>query len=99
LFTVILFAVPAQTQAGLLLGAEELVQAGGIEIAVPGYSVPSFVLWDGDGLRDLLVGEGGGGVPGKVRVYRNVGTATAPVFVDHSFVQSEGADLTLAGFG
>lgn len=46
--------------ADLSLGAGELVRAGGADIAVPGYSVPSFTHWDDDGLMDLVVGEGSG---------------------------------------
>jgi hypothetical protein len=82
------------------LGPEERVQAGGADIVVPGYSVPSFVLWDGDSLRDLVVGEGGGTTPdGKIRVYLNVGTEGEPEFSDHAYVQSEGSDLILPGGG
>jgi hypothetical protein len=83
--------------AGLLLGPEELVQAGGSDVDVPGYSVPSFVPWDGDNLKDLIVGEGG--VDGKVRVYLNGGTQSAPQFSSFSYAQSEGADLVVPGVG
>src|SRR5512139_2516219 len=43
----------------LNFGPEEIVKADGNDIAVPGYSVPSFVDWNNDGLQDLVVGEGG----------------------------------------
>ncbi len=86
--------------AGFALGSEELVSAGGSTIAVPGYSVPSFVPWDGDVRPDLIVGEGGGGSPdGKVRVYLNTGSAEAPQFGDFSYAQSLGSDLIVAGGG
>jgi hypothetical protein len=95
---VLAFSPPAT--ADLVLGPEGRVQAGGLDIDVPGYSVPSFVVWDGDALRDLIVGEGGGGYPeGKVRVYPNVGTAAAPEFSGYSYVQSVGSDLILPGSG
>jgi hypothetical protein len=42
-----------------------------------GHAAPLFVDFDGDGLRDLLVGQFG---EGKLRIYKNVGTAQAPKF-------------------
>ena len=81
---------------------EEIIQADGNDIVVPGYSVPSFVDWNNDGLQDLVVGEGGvtGTVaPGKVRVYLNVGTEQEPRFKDHFCVRTPGQDLTLTPDG
>ena len=93
-------AVLATPAAALDLGPEHLVQSGGTNINVPGYSVPSFDYWDGDALPDLIVGEGGGGVPdGKVRVYLNVGTLSQPQFTGFFYAQSLGADLVSAGSG
>jgi len=92
--------LPTRSAADLILGPGELVQAGGVDIAVPGYSVPSFVLWDGDALPDLVVGQGGAADPeGKVRVYRNVGASTQPAFTDYFYVQSAGSDLIVPGGG
>ena len=88
-------ALPAA--ADLYLGPEELVQADGLDIDVPGWSVPSFVNWDGDDLKDLVVGEGGN--PGKVRVYLNVGTPSAPQFSACFYAQSDGFDLEVPGSG
>lgn len=82
-----------------VVGPQELVQAGGADIVVPGYSVPSFAYWNDDGLRDLIVGEGGNGETPKVRVYLNVGTASAPQFDDWFYVQSYVGDLTFTGPG
>ena len=48
-FILLVCAVPAT--ADLVLGPEVIVQAGGAAIDVPGYSVPSFVAWDGDAHR------------------------------------------------
>ena len=79
--------------------AEELVQVGGSDIVVGGYSVPSFVLWDDDDLPDLIVGEGSGTVTPKVRVYLNVGSASAPEFLSYFYAQSNGSDLTVPGSG
>lgn len=83
----------------LNLGPEEFVQAGGSDIVVPGYSVPSFVDWNNDGLKDLIVGEGGDGVPGKVRVYLNTGIESDPCFADYFYAQADGEDLTCTPVG
>jgi len=76
------------------LGPEEFVKTAGQDIVVPGYSVPSFEDWNGDHLNDLIIGEGGGTVPGKVRVYLNVGTESDPCFADFFYVQANGEDLS-----
>jgi len=104
LITLALF-VPAAANdvfaGGLLLrlGPEELVQAAGVDIAVLGYSVPSFIDWDNDGDNDLVIGEGSGSYTGKVRVYLNTGTASNPQFSGFTYVQSNGSDLTCPGSG
>jgi hypothetical protein len=46
-------------------------------IAVEGMASPLVADFDGDGKSDLLVGQFRGG---KLRIYRNVGTASAPRF-------------------
>jgi hypothetical protein len=92
-----LAALPAA--AYLNLGPAEFVQADGADIAVPGYSVPSFADWNNDGLNDLIVGEGSGTYEAKIRVYLNVGTAQDPQFSAYAYAQSEGADLILPGGG
>jgi hypothetical protein len=94
-----LVGIPMAPAAVLRLGPEERVQAAGGSITVLGYSVPSFVDWNGDGLRDLVVGEGSGSYPGKIRIYLNAGTSAAPQFSTFSYVQSNGVDLALSGSG
>ena len=84
---------------GFDLGPEEFVQAGGSDIVVPGYSVPSLADWNNDLLKDLIVGQGGGYGDAKVRVYLNVGTEGDPCFADYFYVQSNGADLTCPAQG
>jgi hypothetical protein len=49
---------------------------GFIDVDV-GHAAPLMVDFDGDGVPDLLVGQFG---EGKLRVYKNVGTAKAPRF-------------------
>jgi hypothetical protein len=85
--------------AELTLRAAELVQAGGLDIDVPGYSVPSFVHWNGDALPDLILGQGSGTDTAKVRVYLNTGTDFQPQFSSYGYAQSNGVDLELPGAG
>jgi hypothetical protein len=71
-----------------------------MDIGVYGYSVPSYVDWNNDGRKDLVVGEGGGGyTDGKVRVYLNTGTASSPQFSDYFYAQSDEAELTCPASG
>jgi len=83
----------------LNLGPEELVQANGVDIKVPGYSVPSFVDWNNDKLNDLVIGEGGGFGDARIRVYLNVGTEPSPQFSDYFYAQSNGYDLVCPASG
>ncbi len=95
----ILSASAFAAEAIINLGPEEIVQADGKDIVVPGYSVPSFEDWNGDKLRDLIIGEGGGGAPGKIRVYLNRGTEADPCFVNYFYAQAYGKDLTFTPEG
>ncbi len=100
LTAVLLHLLSVSASADLLLGPAEYVEANSNIIHVPGYSVPSFTFWDGDSLKDLIIGEGGGGFSeGKVRVYLNVGTAADPIFGTFSYAQSEGSNLICPGSG
>ncbi len=96
-------AIAAKAHAAdllLRLAPEEFVQAGDADIGVLGYSVPSFVDWDNDGLDDLIVGEGSSSYSGKVRVYINTGTACQPQFDTFSYAKlADGSDLTCPGDG
>lgn len=83
----------------LNLGSKEFVQADGVDIQVPGYSVPSFVDWNNDKLNDLIIGEGGGFGDAKVRVYLNVGTESNPQFSDYFYAQSNSSDLICPASG
>lgn len=74
--------------------AEIQIQDNGQPLTAENYSVPSMADWDGDGVFDLIVGqetpEGG-----KIRVYLNQGTATAPQFDGFSYVKVNNQDLTV----
>ena len=88
---VVLGATPAL--AGDVFHPPELLDAGGTAIDVEvGHAAPFVHDMDGDGLGDLLVGQMG---KGQLRIYRNVGTATAPRFEGHEVLQAGGADATV----
>lgn len=57
-----------------------------------GHAAPFVHDWDGDGTWDLLVGQMGGG---KLRIYRNVGTATAPRFEDYEIFKAGESEGTV----
>ena len=98
-FIVGVFCVSGVSPGGFEVGPEEVITAGGLAIRVDGYSVPSYVDWDGDGLKDLVVGEKTSSGVGMVRVYPNKGTAGSPEFDSYFFVQSGSHDLVVAASG
>ena len=54
------------------------LQAGGMDIDTEiGHAAPWVTDWNGDGVRDLLVGQFG---KGQLWIFRNKGTDTAPSF-------------------
>lgn len=67
------------------------MQAGGrpIDVQRTGHSAPFVGDFDQDGLEDLLVGEFH---EGRLRVFRNVGSAEQRTFKDYQWFRS-GADL------
>lgn len=66
------------------------VEADGrpIDVEREGHSAPYFGDFDGDGLPDLLVGQYH---EGRLRIYRNRGSAGEPRFSDYEWFQ-DGAD-------
>ena len=91
----------AQAQASPDLEQPFAVQSGGetLDIGMVGHAAPLFTDWDGDGLKDLLVGQyGQDEFRGALRVYKNVGSAKAPKFDSFTYVQSDGrVDLVPTG--
>jgi len=93
------------------------IEAGGKAIDVTtGHAAPYVIDFDGDGVRDLLVGEFGDGTfpnkelpeclsagwkkggrfaNGRVRIYKNHGTNTAPRFKDFEYLQAGGGVATV----
>jgi hypothetical protein len=69
------------------------VQADGkpIDITEVGHAAPFHADVDGDGKRDLLVGQFGGG---KMKVYKNHGSDTAPTFKALAWFEAAGEVVT-----
>jgi len=81
---VLAVSLPAQTE----FEKPFKVMAGEKAIDVPiGHAAPYFVDFDGDGLKDLLVGQFG---KGRLRIYKNVGKADAPAFETFVLFQAAG---------
>jgi hypothetical protein len=70
-----------------------ILQADGVNIDVGVISDPFMVDWDGDGLKDLLVGQFS---PGKVSFFKNIGTAGNPEFTFSNFLQADGTDIAVS---
>ncbi len=70
------------------------VKANGVDLVVTA-SIPDpcVVDWDGDGLKDLVIGQF---AYGKIRFYPNSGTNADPVFTTYTFLQAGGVDITMA---
>ena len=80
---------------GSMASADELappvnVKAGGkaIDTGGVGYAAPCYADFDGDGVKDLLLGEFS---QGRLRIYKNLGTNAKPRFKDFVFFQ-DGAE-------
>ncbi|HID31917.1 MAG TPA: VCBS repeat-containing protein [bacterium (Candidatus Stahlbacteria)] len=84
------FAVSAQTPQFF---PPETLKSSGVNIDVGYYGSPYVYDWDGDGKKDLLVGQFH---YGKVRFYRNTGTNNNPVFSGYEFLKADGSDITVS---
>jgi hypothetical protein len=80
-------ANPSDLAAGIKLEAD----GAPIDVEV-GHAAPYFVDFDDDGVKDLLVGQFGGG---KLRIYKNSGSNSEPKFDTFTFFQAGGTDATV----
>jgi hypothetical protein len=69
------------------------LKAGGVPVRVeePGWACPGWADMDGDGKKDLLVGQFNGG---KIRVYRNLGDGKLAA---GDWLKAEGAPAEIPG--
>ena len=82
----------AGASAGLQEGVK--LQADGKDIDVKiGHLVPTVVDFNGDGKKDLIVGQFSGG---KIRLYVNQGTDSKPVFKDFTYLEAGARPINLA---
>lgn len=69
------------------------IEANGIPIeATTGHAAPIMIDFDGDGRKDLIMGEYD---KGRARIYLNVGTDKSPQFKDFTFLQAGGRDASV----
>jgi hypothetical protein len=74
----LILAVPTVSFAGEF-AKPVLIEADGAPIKVerPGYACPSWADWDGDGIKDLLVGQF---AKGKIQFFKNEAGSGLPKF-------------------
>ena len=72
---------------------EKFIKANGVPIQLSiGHADPCVVDWDGDQVKDLLVGQF---TSGKIRFYRNSGTNGFPILTTYEFLEADGTDIVL----
>ena len=92
--------LPIFALAGLLLGwtptwlPEYQLTADGTVIGEGRfyYAAPCIAHWDGDGVKDLILGQF---TDGSIRFYRNQGTNAAPEFTTFEYLYADGSIITL----
>jgi hypothetical protein len=90
--------VPAVAGAKLTPG--QWVKDGSANLDVAAHAAPCALDLQGDGTKDLLVGEYLGSAPnaiGKIRVYENWNTDENPRFDGWSYLQAAGIDVEVSG--
>jgi hypothetical protein len=87
-------AVGATLLLSSLAGAEAPELQAGIQLSQAGYyhSAPEVADWNGDGKKDLVIGEF---YNADVRVFPNTGTDAAPAFLGSSLVKASGTNIQL----
>ena len=70
----------------------EFLYDGGTVINVGLFGSPFIYEWNGDGKKDLIMGQFD---QGNIRFYENIGEHNDPVFFGFSFLQANSATITL----
>jgi hypothetical protein len=83
-------------------GPQSVVYANGSELDVMYVSSATFADWDGDGLKDLIVGSMVDTVmaaqyAGHLTLFSNSGTNDSPVFTYSTAMQADGMEIALPG--
>jgi hypothetical protein len=79
------------TDANPILDTGVRLMAGASVLSVTYRATPYLYDWDGDGLKDLLCGNG----DGYVYLFRNIGTARSPAYASGMLIQAGGVNLNL----
>ncbi len=83
------FAVHAQMP---VFENAQYVYANGILVDVGYYGSPFFYDWNGDGLKDLIVGQF---TSGRVRVYLNSGSPSTPAYTTFTYLYADGSPISV----
>jgi len=83
---------PLALVAAPLFSSPEMVEDAGVPIDVGYYGAPTMYDWNDDGAKDLILGQYDSG---KIRLYLNQGSDTAPDFNGYTFFRSAGGDINL----
>lgn len=69
------------------------IQAGGGDLDVGSYSSPLVADWNGDGVKDLIVGELDDGM---INFFENTGTNQNPLFGPSVHLRADGSEITMS---
>ncbi len=90
--TVFVFAMFFSTATAAMREGVKIEADGKVIDIERGHLVPCVSDWNNDGKKDLIVGQLSGG---KVRLYLNQGTDSAPVFKDFGYLKAGGEEISL----
>jgi hypothetical protein len=86
------FALPGRPEEAQFAAPERMKSVGGfIRVGDPGYAAPCWADLDGDGKKDLLVGQFH---DGRITVYRNLGEGK---LADGKLLEAEGKPVEVPG--